>query len=942
VAKKSTTTRVFQLAKELGVASKDVVAKCQAEEIPGITNHMSTVSLGLAQTIREWFDTGGGGTAVETAAPVDLEQARSRIRTKTARKAAKKASRKTTGVAEIDAPAPVEVTAAPPEIEPAIVAPVAPAISDFPPSVVEEAPVEAPPAEMPTDMPTEMPTEMPAVTPAAEEPAVEAPEAETDEAGITDKPQPVMNVPDRPDVIAPAGPKLERPGRVKLAGPKVIRVESPDVVPRPRSRPPRAGGPGTGTGAGVRPGVSRGAPGEGPAMPARGGRGTSRRNKRRSATAREEQARPGRLTPAAESQRPFNWREQDLREREMRLTRAGGFFKAARRDNLKRSTGGGHRAVAAVQGGGMVKVAEPITVKDLSAATGVKATEILKKLLLAGTPATVNATIPTETAVEIMLEYEIELDITEQKTAEERIVEQFEQREVADERPRCPVVTILGHVDHGKTSLLDQIRHTNVAAGEAGGITQATSAFQVPVKLSDSERVITFIDTPGHEAFTEMRSRGAKVTDLVVLVVAADDGVMPQTIESINHARAAGVPIVVALNKIDKPEATDPNIQRILGELAEHELNPVEWGGSTEVVRTSAIKSEGIQDLLDVLDFQAQLLEMKADFGGRAEGTVLESQMEEGRGPVVNLLVQQGLLQRGEFVVVGRAFGRVRDLVNDRGQRIDSAGPSMPVTLSGINEVPDAGDKFYVVGSLKEAEAAADERRSEERSRGLTRERVTLDNIFQKISESKRKELPLIVKGDVQGAVDTLKTTLERISTEEVTIAIKHAQVGGINDSDILLAEAAGAIIVGFNVTASGKARKQAEAKGVDIRLYDVIYDVIDEVKKAAEGLLEPEYKLEVLGHAEVRQVFKISKVGMIAGCYVTDGVVERNAQIRVTRESIVVEKDRRLEQLKRVKDDAKEVRAGQECGMKIDGYDDIKVGDVLECYKTREVRRTL
>jgi translation initiation factor IF-2 len=561
---------------------------------------------------------------------------------------------------------------------------------------------------------------------------------------------------------------------------------------------------------------------------------------------------------------------------------------------------------------------------------------------MAGKTATINSVIDSETAVALVLAHEIELEVVEQKSAQEQIVEEFKEREVLDERLRSPVVTILGHVDHGKTSLLDRIRNTRVAEGEAGGITQATSAFQVPVTAGDKEHTITFIDTPGHEAFTEMRARGARVTDIVVLVVAADDGVMPQTVESIQHAKAAGVPIVVALNKIDKPEATDSNIQRIFGQLAEHELNPVAWGGSTEVVRTSAVTGEGVQDLLEMLDYQAELIELKADFGGEAQGTVIEARLEEGRGPVADVLVQHGVLHKGDFVVVGRAFGRVRDLVGDRGQRIDQAAPSMPVAISGINELPDAGDKIYAVKNLKDAEAYAADRKEQERQLELAREKITLDNIFDHMAQSETKEVPLIVKADVQGSVDTLKSSLTKIKADEVAVSIKHSAVGGINDSDILLAEATGAIIIGFNVTSSSSARRKAEAKSIDVRLYEVIYDITDDLTKAVEGMLEPELKLEVLGHAEVRQVFKISKVGMIAGCYATDGVIERNAQIRVTRDDIVVEKDRRLEQLKRFKEDVKEVRSGQECGMRIDGYDDIKVGDVLECYVTREMKRTL
>ena len=700
----------------------------------------------------------------------------------------------------------------------------------------------------------------------------------------------------------------------------------------------RRSGPRAGQGVGTPVPEAPASPGD----PARTGRGAaSRRNKRRTTTDRDQRGRVGRTATGEQPQRS-DWTRQDLLERDRRLTRSGGFFKAHRRDNLKRTIGAGQRAVSAAEAGGFVKIQEPITIKTLSAATGVKAANIVRTLFLSGNPTTVNSIIDGHTAAEVMLEYNIELEVLEQKSAQQQIVEQFLEREVVDERPRNPVITILGHVDHGKTSLLDRIRNTNVAESEAGGITQATSAFQVPVRTGDKERLITFIDTPGHEAFTDMRARGASVTDLVVLVVAADDGVMPQTVESINHAKAAQVPIVVALNKIDKPEATDVNLQRIYGQLAEHELAPPEWGGSTDVVKTSALKNEGIQDLLDVLDYQADLLELKSDFGGMAEGTVLEARLQEGRGPVANVLVQRGCLKKGDFIVVGRASGRVRDIMDDHGKRINEAGPSMPVVCSGISEVPDPGDRFYVVTSLKDAEAAAQERRDLERDRDLVTEKITLDNIFQRMSADTKKVLPLIIKGDVQGSVDTLKVVLEKISTDEVMIAVKHAAVGGVNESDILLAKATGAIIIGFNVTSSAQARRQADERQIDIRLYDVIYDVTDDVIKAAEGLLDPEHKLEVIGHAEVREVYKISRVGMIAGCYVTDGVIERNALIRVTRGDIVVEKDRKLDQLKRFKDDAKEVRTGQECGMKIEAYDDIKVGDVLECYKKLEVRRTL
>jgi translation initiation factor IF-2 len=928
VKKAASTTRVFELARELGVSSKDVIEKCQREEIPNITNHMSAVGLGLAATIREWFTVSGGGTAtaIESTAPVDLERAREAARKATRRKAVKKAA-PSDGEEQLAEPAPtVETSVA--LVTPEGAAPAAAAPETPRPMTV--APADEKPVDAEDGGPVAPPRTVPSIAAAA---AASEP--------VASSTAPTINVPVRPRVVRPAGPQLQQPKKTTLAGPKVIRIEKAEPVPPPR----RVGRDGGSSGVGARTGRGAGTPLM-PDLPANApGRDarSSRRNKRRTATATgREGGRSARSAPA-ESDRPFNWREQDLLERERRINRAAGFIRQARRDSQKRASPAGIRAMSAAETGGRVRVEPPLTIKNLSSASGVRVNDIVRKLVQAGKAVTnTEAVLDPALAMEIMATYDIELEIAEQRSAEQQIADEFEDREIVDERPRSPVVTILGHVDHGKTTLLDQIRKTNVAAGEAGGITQATSAFRVPVKVGGEERFVTFIDTPGHEAFTEMRSRGARVTDIVVLVVAADDGVMPQTVESINHAKAAGVPIIVALNKIDKPEATDNNIQRILGQLAEHELNPVEWGGQTEVVRVSALKGKGIQDLLDILDYQAQLRELKADFGGPAAGTVLEAQMEEGRGAVARLLVQQGRLAKGDFIVAGRAFGRVRDILDDRGRRVDSAEPSTPVAISGIDEVPDAGDRFYVVKTLKAAEASAGERKSQERERGLAREKVTLDNIFDKLSEAGRKELPLVVKADVQGSLETLRVVLGRIGSDEVRVVVKHAAVGGVNESDVALAEACGAIIVAFNVTAPGAVRRAAEDRGVDVRFYDVIYDLTDDVTKAAEGLLAPEVKLEILGHAEVREVFKISKVGMVAGCYVTSGTIERDAQVRVTRGDIVVEKDRRLKQLKRFKDDARTVTAGQECGMLIDGYDDIKVGDVLECYRTREIRRSL
>ena len=954
MAKKTSVKRVHQLAKELGVSSKDIVSKCQAEGIPDITNHMSAISVGLSVTVREWFGEGSSAsTAVETAAPVDVAAARKKAPRKKA--ASKKASKKASAKAAATTVDASDSEAVPPRVDIAEIA--ATAASEI--SAREAASRQA--------------LEKAASDQGSSESAVSAGDDEFEDGGgspdpVGDSPshggendeeEPVMNIPKRPDVIKPAGEQLTEKKKVKLSGPVVVRVEQPEAIPAPRApRPARSnddfggfqrGGPRTGGGvrdmtpADAGPAVDRGRGGGRKRDSDKSGRGSGG-GERRNRNDRRREGRSGRSFQGAGddprgSGGGSSWRDQDLLERNRRLNSAGGFFKRHRQDSSRKRSG---RAVVAQRPEGPVKVSEPITIKELSAASGIKANDILKQLFMMGVMTNINSAIETDQAHEVMANYDIELEVVEKKSAAEVIEAQFETRDRTNEETRSPVVTILGHVDHGKTSLLDKIRNANVADGEAGGITQATSAFRVPVKAGEGERLVTFIDTPGHEAFTSMRARGAKVTDIVVLVVAADDGVMPQTIESINHAKAGDVPIVVALNKIDRPDATEANIQRILGQLAEHELNPVEWGGSTEVVKTSAINGDGIQELLDTLDYQAELLELKADFEGSAEGTVLEAQLVDGRGPVASVLVQEGKLSTGDFIVSGRGFGRVRDMVDERGVKVESAGPSTPIALSGLDSVPDAGDKFYIVDTLKAAENAAEECRMLERERALAQPKVTLDNIFDRMQESGTRELPLIVKGDVQGSVETLNTILPRISTEEVKVVIKHAAVGGISESDIALAEASGAIVVGFNVTTSSKARSLAEHRGVDFRLYDVIYDLTDDVEKAAAGLLDPELKLEVKGHAEVREVFKVSKVGMIAGCYVTDGSVERNLQIRVTRDGIVIESDRRLEQLKRFKDDAKEVKSGMECGMKIEGYDDIKVGDVLECYKTIEVARTL
>jgi translation initiation factor IF-2 len=985
LSKKPASLKVHQLAKELSVSSKDIVTRCQQEEIPDIVNHLSPVSVGLALTVREWFRNAGGGageaassgesadegSATATIAPAKKTSSKKGASGKLAsedsdaggasdasteadaaapRRAKRKPAAEGGGFEETTpaqpaepvqvaeqssapqaAAAPSEAAAASAGAPPAAAEPKAAVAAPEQGAVVVQPPARTAVQRMPAGL-TARPTARPDAPTASAKPAEVSqlvaarrvitappppPQSLTDGSG----PPPVMNVPKRPTMVGPVGPQLGALEKTKLSGPQVVRVEKADNLPAPP--PMRRTGPGAGpTGPGARGG--RVGTGGRPEVRGRGGIGSSRTGR------------------AGDSARQA-YGAQDIRDRQQRLATSRGFMTShqSMRGGGGLGGGGGQRMERKPGEVQQVHVAEPLTIKELSAATGVKSSDIIKKLFLGGTMANINSAIDREKAIEIMMDFDIDLIVEEAKSAAEIIEERFKDRERVDERRRAPIVTILGHVDHGKTSLLDRIRSTNIAAGEAGGITQSTRAFSVPVKAGNVDRVVTFIDTPGHEAFTSMRARGAKVTDIVVLVVSAVDGVMPQTIESINHAKAAGVPIVVAMNKIDRPDATEANIRRLLGQLAEHELNPVEWGGTTEVIKTSAIRGDGIQELLEMLDYQAELLELKADFGGMARGTVLEAAIEEGRGPVARVMVQEGRLKKGDFIVIGRGYGRVRDIINDRGERITEAFPSTPVAISGIDQLPDAGDKAFVVESIRAAEEAAEERRRIDRERELAAPKITLDNIFKHLEKAGRKELALVVKGDVQGSVEALKAMLAKLPTEEVVVSVKSASAGGINESDITLAEATKAIVVGFNVTSSSKARQMAESKGIEIRLYEVIYDLIDDVTKAARGLLAPELKLEVLGHAEVRQVFKISKVGAIAGCYVTDGVVERNAQIRVTRNGIVVEKDRRLEQLKRFKDDAKEVRAGNECGMKIVGYDDIKAGDVLECYKTVTVQRS-
>ena len=580
-----------------------------------------------------------------------------------------------------------------------------------------------------------------------------------------------------------------------------------------------------------------------------------------------------------------------------------------------------------------ITLPEKMTIRELAEAMKMQPSVIVKKLFMQGMMVTVNHEIDFEKAQEIALEYDIIAEPEEKVDVIEELLKEDEEDE-KDMVSRPPVVCVMGHVDHGKTSLLDAIRKTNVTRGEAGGITQHIGASVVEV----GGQKITFLDTPGHEAFTAMRMRGANSTDIAVLVVAADDGVMPQTVEAISHAKAAGVEIIVAINKIDKPSA---NIERVKQELSEYELIPEDWGGSTIFVPVSAHTGEGIDTLLEMILLTAEVCELKANPNRSARGLVIEAQLDKGKGPVATILVQKGTLHVGDAIAAGSAHGRVRAMMDDKGRRVKEAGPSQPVEILGLNDVPNAGEVFVGCESDKEARAFAETFISQNKVKLLeeTKSKMSLDDLFNQIQEGNLKELDIVVKADVQGSVEAIKQSLLKLSNDEVVVKIIHGGVGAINESDVILASASNAIIIGFNVRPDATAKDIAEREGVDLRLYRVIYNAIEDVEAAMKGMLDPVFEEKVLGHAEVRQTFKASGVGTIAGAYVLDGIFERNCSVRLIRDGIVVF-DGPLASLKRFKDDVKEVRTGYECGLVFENYNDIKEGDQVEAYKMVETER--
>ncbi len=914
--------RIYELAKEAGLKSKELADKLIKLGYP-IKSHSSTVDDDMAADIRRKVL--GKATAEVTEKPIGVKKKTTVVRKKTTtvvrrRSKAQKEelarmaeeAERAEAAAEEAAADKVEATAAVEEQTP-------PVEAVDTPEAPETAGAEAPARETEPEQAAETP-----------EPVESAADAEPEESAVEEKPvepvaekesveeKPREEVQEKPaeKPAAPEAPKRAK-GLAKIVGRVDIKVEETRPSrPRRPSRPSRPGRPGSA------------GPAMAPPSQAVAGKG-KKKGKRVVAVGSEDAARqkkPGKAARKGRQRVDFS-RGGDVEFMRRRKDRRK---KDNRRSKGKVSSTPVTEAKAIKR---RIKVFETISVGDLAKRMGIKANEIIAKLMGLGVMATVNQSLDLDTATLVATDFGYEV---EQGMTEELAIDALQEREQGgDQQPRFPVVTVMGHVDHGKTSILDAIRKTDVAEGEAGGITQHIGAYHVKAPSGD----ITFVDTPGHAAFTEMRSRGAKVTDIVVLVVAADDGVMDQTKEAIAHSQAAGVPIVVAVNKIDKDNA-DP--ERVKRELAEFGLSPEEWGGDTMYCETSAKKGIGIEELLENIQLQAEILELTADPSRKARGTVIEAQLHKGRGPVATVLVQDGTLRVGDHFVAGMFSGKVRSLANDRGEMVREAGPAMPVEVQGLTGVPQAGDEFVVVTDEKMAKSVSSSRQLKARESELaSASKVSLDNLFEKMAEQEIKELRVILRADVQGTLQAFGQAAEKLSTDVIRVKVLHEGTGAITENDIHLAAASDAIIIGFNVRPSVKVKELAEREQVDVRSYDVIYHALEDIEKAMVGMLEPEFEERVIGTAEVRETFSVPKVGTIAGCFVIDGKIERNAQVRVLRESVVIYTGE-IASLRRFKDDVKEVASGYECGIGVQNYNDIKVGDTLEAFVMDEVEAKL
>ncbi len=906
--------RVHQLAKDLEIETGDLIAHLEKIRVRGKKSQSSldeseveAVRAAIAATEKPKVSVGEERVVVDrtiTAEDQDMGEVQAHEKIVERRVRANVIRRRTSRV-ELVTRKPIQPVAPPPQEEAEELA-VEEAAVETQVSSETESRETAPPAVPaaarapevePVDVPARPPEAAPPTAPApAETPrpeAVSAPEEEAQPAQPTEAPAPVG---EPAAVEAPAGNGAAQPAQpASVTGPRILGRIDLNKKPAPAPAKPAAA---PGDRAARAPGAQPPAEPEGPEKAGKGGKG------RRRVIRKQEVI--------------------ELKEREFRAPRGRMLRK-------KRALPGKEQKKTEITvpkaSKRVVRVAEVVTVGDMARAMGVKAGEVIKKLMGLGMMTTINQALDFDTATLVANEfdYQVENVAFDVETALQ------DQHEVADPaealEPRPPVVTIMGHVDHGKTSLLDAIRSTNVTGAEAGGITQHIGAYHVPL----DDRGVTFLDTPGHEAFTAMRARGAKATDIVVLVVAADDGVMPQTIEAVDHARAAEVPIIVAVNKIDRPDADPERVQR---GLADHGLVPEAWGGDTVFVPVSAVTREGLPGLLEMLLLQADLLELKANPDKLARGLVVEAKLERGRGPVSTVLVQEGRLKVGDPIFAGSHHGRVRAMIDDQGRKVEAATPSIPVEILGLQGVPQAGEAFSALTDEAKARQIAEYRGTQQREAELTKtSKVSLEEFYDQVRASDVKELRVVVKGDVHGSVEALNEAVARLSTEEVKLRVIHGSVGGISESDVLLASASNAIVIGFNVRPEPKATNLAAQQGVDLRLYTIIYDVIDDIRSAMEGLLEPVFREEFHARVQVREVFHIRGVGAIAGCSVTDGKIQRSSMIRLLRDQVVVHEGR-LASLKRFKDDVREVGTGYECGIAIDGYQDVKVGDVIEGFE--------
>ncbi|HTZ40136.1 MAG TPA: translation initiation factor IF-2 [Syntrophales bacterium] len=863
-------TRVYELAKEFGIENKEFIAKLKTLGI-AVKSHSSTLEDNEVERVRREF-----------AAKGEKEVVEKRVKSTVIRRRAVRLPEEIVETAEA-APAPPEAEAVPVE------------------KVQKEEKVAKPEKEEKVEKP-QMPLEPKAeeTPPAAAPPAAEKPSV-------------------KPEPVSKKEPDISRQAQIIRRPEPAEKKETPrppaTAIPQTQIRKPAAGQPAQPRGQAVPPaGVSP----RGPAPAA------DKKGKRAVEVVMDGvPAKKKTLIKQSIDKKDKRIRLREIEEEESARWRGE---KKAAVVKMKKTEITTPKAIKR-----RIRISEAIRVGDLAKQMGVRASDVINKLLGLGMMVTINQSIDVDAAGLIAAEFGYQVEAV---TAEYDELLQRTEAEPRNLKPRAPVVTVMGHVDHGKTSLLDAIRQTNVIEGEAGGITQAIGAYHVHIK----DRDIVFLDTPGHEAFTAMRARGAKVTDIVVLVVAADDGVMEQTVEAINHSRSAGVPIIVAVNKIDKPNALPDRIKQ---ELAQHNLVSEEWGGDALFADISAKKKIGIENLLELILLQADVLELKADPDRPARGIIIEAKLDKGRGPVATVLIQEGTLHEGDAFSAKTEYGRVRAMINDKGQRVKEAGPSTPVEVIGFSSVPQAGSEFIGVEDEKKAKNISEYWVRKEREKELAASsKITLEQLYQRIKEG-AKELNVILKADVQGSLEALSEALGKLSTDEIKLKLIHSSTGAITETDIMLASASDAIVLGFKVRPDARVVEIAEKEGVEIKLYDIIYNAINDVRDAMEGLLEPEFKEVVQGRAEVREIFRIAKVGTVAGCNVTDGKIPRSANVKLVRDGVVVF-DGKIASLKRFKDDAKEVSAGMDCGLGIEGYNDIRVGDVIEAYVMEQIERKL